>query len=104
MPDYVCDGIEVAIVVQKREAVLDRDLRDQTVIAAARRLPSFPAFLINPSSCNMRFHRIPWHITKQAGKVLSPRFESLDRVRSLQDFLQDNRRGGDDILAGEEFI
>jgi hypothetical protein len=54
LPDHVGDAVEVAIVVQEGKAMLDRDLRNQAVIAAARRLSGLPAILIKPGRRNKR--------------------------------------------------
>src|SRR5882672_12096689 len=82
--------------------MLDCNLRDQTVIAATRRFSRSPAILIKTGGGNVRFHWISGYVAEEIRKVRSPRFESLGRVRPLQNLLQNDRRGTDDLFAGKQ--
>src|SRR3972149_342659 len=66
------DRGEVPIVLQQDQPVLDRDLRDQAIVAAAGRPAGTPAGLVQPRGRNVRLERVDGRIAAQARKALAP--------------------------------
>ena len=97
------DRVEVAVVLQQAKAVLDRDARDQAIVAAARRFPGTPADLVEPRRGDVRLHRIRGEITPKIGEVAAPSVEALLGIGALENLLEDDGGGADDFLAREQF-